>query len=76
MILKSTGLCWSSCEIYVCGDPDCRSKVLVLQPPAKDPRRPELPRCVCGSVLEIEGSVSGMLLPPAPVPTWEQGERE
>jgi hypothetical protein len=53
-------LLWRPCEVYVCGDPDCRSKVLVLQGPKKDPHLPSLPRCVCGSVLEVRGSVDGI----------------
>jgi hypothetical protein len=44
-------------EVYLCGDPDCRSKLLVLQGPQKEPHRAALPRCVCGSVLEVRGSV-------------------
>jgi hypothetical protein len=53
-------LVWSPSEIYVCGDPDCRSKVLILQSPQKDPRSPTLPRCVCGSILEVSGSIEGV----------------
>jgi hypothetical protein len=53
---------WGPCEIYVCGDPDCRSKVLVLQAPHQEPRHPLLPRCVCGSILEISGSVVSVSL--------------
>src|SRR5262249_45164509 len=49
-------LLWGPCEVYVCGDPDCRSKVLVLQPPQQEPRHPTLPRCVCGSILHIGGT--------------------
>ena len=56
-------LLWSLGEIYVCGDPDCRSEVLVLRSPQKYPHRPTLPRCVCGSVLEIGGSVSAKTEP-------------
>ena len=53
-------LVWSASEVYMCGDPDCRSKVLVLQGPQKEPHLPALPRCVCGSILEIRGSVEGV----------------
>lgn len=50
---------WSPSEVYVCGDPECRSKVLILQGPEKTSHPPTLPRCVCGSILEISGSVEG-----------------
>ena len=50
-------LVWGPSEVYVCGDPNCRSKVLVLEGPHLDPQAPALPRCVCGSILEIGGSV-------------------
>jgi hypothetical protein len=49
---------WGPGEVYVCGDPECRSEVLVLKSPGKPPRRPSLPRCVCGSILESGGSVA------------------
>ena len=51
-------LVWDASEVYVCGD--CRSNVLVLQGPQKDPLVPTLPRCVCGSILEVCGSVEGV----------------
>jgi len=53
-------LVWSPCEVYVCGDPECGSKVLVLKGPQKDPHLPALPKCVCGSILEVSGSVEGI----------------
>ena len=51
---------WRPCEVYVCGDPECGSKVLILKGPQKDPHLPALPRCVCGSILEVSGSVEGV----------------
>ena len=53
-------LVWSPCDVYVCGDPDCGSKVLVLRGPQKEPHLPTLPRCVCGSILEAGGSVESV----------------
>jgi len=53
-----TRVVWSSGEVYVCGDPDCRSRILVLESSIKEPAHPTLPRCVCGSILELAGSVS------------------
>jgi hypothetical protein len=53
-------LVWSPCEVYVCGDPDCGSKVLVLKGPQQDPHIPTLPKCVCGSILEVRGSVESV----------------
>jgi hypothetical protein len=50
-------LTWGACDVYVCGDPECRSKVLVLDPPRKLPHHIELPRCVCGNILEAGGTV-------------------
>lgn len=55
-----TTLVWSPCDVYVCGDPDCHSKVLVLQGPQKEPHLPALPRCVCGNILEVGGSVESL----------------
>jgi hypothetical protein len=52
-----TSLVWSPCEVYTCGDPNCGSKVLVLRAPEKPPDRFSLPRCVCGSILEVSGSM-------------------
>lgn len=53
-------LVWSPSEVYVCGDPDCRSKMLILQGPQKELHLPTLPRCVCGSILEVSGSVEAI----------------
>jgi hypothetical protein len=54
----ATRVIWGSGEAYVCGDPDCRSRVLVLESPKKEPAHPTLPRCVCGNMFELAGSVS------------------
>jgi hypothetical protein len=51
---------WSPGEIYVCGDPDCRSRVLILGSSLQDPAHLTLPKCVCGTILEIAGTVSSV----------------
>jgi hypothetical protein len=61
---RGRGSLWGDCDIYVCSNPECRSKVLVLEGPLRDPERPAAPRCVCGKALERSGTV-------APVsPAW------
>jgi hypothetical protein len=51
---------WSVGEVYACGDPDCSSEVLVLRGPRKDFQPPMNPRCVCGSILELRGTVEAV----------------
>jgi hypothetical protein len=68
-------LIWGSGEVYVCGDPDCRSRVLVLESPIKKPAHPTLPRCLCGNILEIAGSVSPVH-ENTPVPAGEGLDRD
>jgi hypothetical protein len=70
-----TSLIWGPGEVYVCGDPDCRSKVLVLESPFKESAHPTLPRCFCGNILEIAGSVASVP-EDTPAPSGEGPKRD
>jgi hypothetical protein len=56
---------WQPCDFYQCVNPECRSKVLVLQSPRTTSRPFAPPLCVCGQRLERLPYE-----PEEPVPKW------
>lgn len=57
---------WDLGDIYECGNPECRSKVLVVQSSRAAQSSLWTPQCICGSVLEYRGPVASTFVMPEP----------